>query len=78
MTLERKDDSFSIELHDDGPAFDPTAAPSSGARVGDADAPGGWGLTLVRRTVDDLSYRREAGRNILRLTKRLVSASGAD
>jgi len=77
VMLERTDDSFIVQLHDDGAAFDPAAAPPSDPQGRD-DVPGGWGLTLVRRNVDDLSYRREAGRNILRLTKRLVSASGGD
>ena len=39
----------------------------------DDDRPaGGWGIQLVRRYMDEIHYRREAGENVLRLTKRLV------
>ena len=33
--------------------------------------PGGWGIQLVRRYTDEMRYTREAGENVLRLTKRL-------
>jgi sigma-B regulation protein RsbU (phosphoserine phosphatase) len=75
VAFEHTGDSFVIELCDDGPEFDPTAAISPKPQAEDADQPGGWGIELVRRNVDDIRYRREAGRNTLRLTKRLVSAS---
>jgi len=75
VAFERTGDSFVIELCDDGPEFDPTAATSLKSQAEDDDLPGGWGIELVRRNVDDIRYRREAGRNTLRLTKRLVSAS---
>ena len=75
VAFERTGDSFVIELCDDGPEFDPTAATSLKSQAEDDDLPGGWGLELVRRNVDSIHYRREAGRNILRLIKRLVSAS---
>jgi anti-sigma regulatory factor (Ser/Thr protein kinase) len=58
-------------LRDDGPAFDPTAAPRK-ARAEDDDLPGGLGIELVRRNMDDIQYRREGGRNILHLVKRLT------
>jgi len=73
--FERTDDSFIIELRDEGPEFDQTATSPSRLEADDDDAPGGWGIALVRRNVDDIHYRREAGRNTLRLTKRLVPAS---
>jgi len=74
VAFERTGGSFVIELCDDGPEFDPTAT-SLKSQAEDDDLPGGWGLELVRRNVDSIHYRREAGRNILRLIKRLVSAS---
>jgi len=75
VCFERADDSFVIELCDDGPEFDPTAAQSFKPEPENDDALGGWGIELVRRNVDDIRYRRASGRNTLRLTKRLVSAS---
>ena len=80
VVLERTRDAFVIELRDGGPEFDPTAtAPlTRRAEDEDTDLPGGWGLELVRRNIDEISYRREAGTNVLRLTRRLVSAPGGD
>ena len=67
-------DAFVIELRDDGPEFDPTGVAMLDPEPGD-ETVGGWGLELVRRNVDDISYRREGGTNVLRLTRRLVSAT---
>ncbi len=69
VRLERAADTFLIELRDDGPEFDPTRAAAK--PEADADAPGGWGIRLVRRYVDEIRYAREGGENILRLTKRV-------
>src|SRR5262245_43314878 len=44
VALERTADSFIIEVRDDGPAFDPTAAVPREPQVGDDDVGGGWGL----------------------------------
>src|SRR5262249_22078126 len=77
VTIEQTGATFVIELRDAGPEFDPTTA----ARVphaSDDDAPGGWGIELVRRYIDEMRYRREAGENVLRLIKRLPSLPAAD
>jgi len=71
VVIERIGDLFIIELRDDGPAFDPTAAAPRKPRAEDDDLPGGWGIELVRRYMDEIRYRREAGGNILRLAKRV-------
>jgi len=76
--IESTDDTFAIELRDRGPEFDPTAAAERKSQADDDDRPGGWGLQLVRRQMDEIRYRREAGENILRLTKRLVPAAGVE
>ncbi len=76
VAFERTGNSFIIEVCDDGPGFDPTSASPFRPPAEDDDVPGGWGIELVRRNTDDIRYRREAGRNRLRLTKRLVPASG--
>ena len=72
VEFDRKGDEFLIELRDDGPAFDPTAAPPRKPQADDDDLPGGWGIELVRRQVDEISYQRDGNENVLRLTKRLV------
>lgn len=78
VVLECTSDSFVIELRDDGPAFDPTAAEPLKRQAADDDVHGGWGIELVRRNVDDIRYRREADWNVLRLTRRLESPSGGE
>jgi serine/threonine-protein kinase RsbW len=77
VTLEQTPGSFVIELRDRGPAFDPTAAAERKSQAEDDDLPGGWGVELVRRNMDEIRYRREGEENILRLSKRLASATGA-
>ena len=77
MLLERSGDSFLLELRDDGPAFDPTRAAPKKPQAEDDDLPGGWGIELVRRQMDEVTYRREGERNVLRLRKQLVSATPA-
>ena len=70
-SFERANDSFIIELRDRGPGFDITAAPERPPQADADDLLGGWGIQLVRRNMDNISYRRESGENILRLAKRL-------
>jgi anti-sigma regulatory factor (Ser/Thr protein kinase) len=75
VVIEHTGSAVTLELRDHGPEFDPTqvrvAAPATAT---DDQLPGGWGVQLVRRYMDEIRYRREAGENILRLTKRLVPA----
>ena len=62
-----------VEIEDDGRPFDPTVAPPP-----DLAAPlqqrraGGLGIHLVRSLVDDVTYRRDAGKNIVTLVKKLL------
>lgn len=77
VSVERSGDAFAIELRDAGPAFDPTAAaPRRAAQSDDDDLPGGWGIELVRRYMDEIRYAREGGENVLRLIKRIPPSAG--
>ena len=76
VVIEHTSDRFVIELRDRGPEFDPTAAPERKPQADADDLPGGWGIQLVRRNMDEIHYRREGGENILRLTKRLATVAG--
>ncbi|MGE3309333.1 MAG: ATP-binding protein [Limisphaerales bacterium] len=76
VVAESSSDSFVIELRDRGPAFDPTAV-ATRVRAEEHDLPGGWGIELVRRHIDEIRYRREDGENILRLIKRLSTDNGS-
>jgi serine/threonine-protein kinase RsbW len=78
VAFDRAGDALVIELRDRGPEFDPTRAAERKPQAEDDDLPGGWGIQLVRRHMDDIRYRREAGENVLRLTKRLPRAPGTD
>jgi anti-sigma regulatory factor (Ser/Thr protein kinase) len=71
VLLDHNRDDFIIELRDRGPAFDPTETVARKPQADDDDLPGGWGIYLVRRYTDEIRYKREAGENVLRLTKRL-------
>jgi anti-sigma regulatory factor (Ser/Thr protein kinase) len=75
--LERTPGSFLIELRDNGPEFDPTKAQEkkkiSTNGECDDDPPGGWGIGLVRRYVDEIRYQRDSGINVLRLVRHFSS-----
>jgi anti-anti-sigma factor len=77
VAFEHTGSAVIIELRDRGPAFDPTAAAERKPQADDDDLPGGWGLHLVRRYMDEIRYQREAGVNVLRLAKRLAPETGA-
>ncbi len=70
VKIEDMGASVTIELRDHGPEFDPTRVLE---RVPDANEedrePGGWGIQLVRRYMDEITYRREGDENVLRLAK---------
>jgi anti-sigma regulatory factor (Ser/Thr protein kinase) len=75
VTLEHTGRTMVIELRDRGPEFDPTKAPIPDKEIGGEDRPpGGWGIELVRRYMDEIRYAREAGENVLSLTMRLAQA----
>ena len=65
---------------DVAPPFDPFAEvhdPAAEARLEDRRV-GGLGVFLVRQFVDELDYRREDGRNHLRLRKRVGARAASD
>ena len=78
VAIHHDHDTFVIELRDRGPEFDPTITAQRRPQADDDDLPGGWGIQLVRRYMDEIRYRRDAGENILRLTKRLMSGAAED
>lgn len=64
---------LTVRVVDDGREFDPltdTPAPDLDADLEDR-AVGGLGVFLVRKIMDEVSYRREDGLNHLTLTKNL-------
>ena len=64
--------AITVELRDQGPEFDPTKLDPPAAPSLDEDRPpGGWGIQLVRKYMDNIVYRREGEENVLRLTRKL-------
>lgn len=71
------DNFLSLEIRDDGLPFDPTTVPPPelGAELADRKI-GGLGMHFVRSVADEISYRRDRGWNILRLTKNTRANDG--
>lgn len=64
---------LTITLSDDGDPFDPVAATAPDLDLGTEDRPiGGLGIHFVRTFMEEMHYRRHAGRNELTLRKRLA------
>jgi serine/threonine-protein kinase RsbW len=70
VTAGVRDGRVTVEVVDDGVAFDPTAAaaPDTSLDVEDRDV-GGLGVHLVRKLMDEVAYRREGERNRLRFSR---------
>ncbi len=67
-----RDDSIEFIISDSGKAFDPTATPDADITLGVEERQiGGLGIFLVRQIMDSVSYKRENGRNILSMTKKI-------
>ena len=73
LLLRLQGDTLTVEIADDGRAFDPlqAAEPDRGASLQDR-ARGGLGIYLVRKMMDSVAYRRQDGRNVVTLTKRVA------
>lgn len=75
------DVGFALYLEDDGVPFDPTA-PRAGRDGDGSDVPledravGGWGLAVVRGSVDEVTYWREDSKNKLIVRKGLDLGGG--
>lgn len=66
VTLRGRAGRFDARVRDRGPAFDPTTAPmpnSAGPRES------GYGLMLVRRTMDKVTWQRRGEENVVRLER---------
>lgn len=68
IVLAQRGPDLLVDIIDNGVAFDPTQqeAPPLADSLDDADI-GGHGLRLMRHYLQDIQYRREEGRNHLRL-----------
>ena len=64
--------SLAMTIEDDGPEFNPLTvpAPDLGAPLAERRV-GGHGVSLVRQTMDTVTYQRVSGRNRLTMTRRI-------
>ena len=73
LHLSQQNDLLSMEISDNGIAFDPLTAPPPDLESDlDDRSIGGLGVHLVRELMDNVSYRYKDGRNHLLVTKTLI------
>ena len=61
-----------IEVEDDGRPFNPLEHPAPDLAASLDERPvGGLGIHMIRKSLDGLEYRREQGRNVLVMVKRI-------
>ncbi len=74
VRLRRAPEGVSVEVEDDGKPFDPRQAPPPDLSLPLERRPiGGLGIHLIRNLMDEVSYARVGGRNVLKMVKRLSS-----
>jgi serine/threonine-protein kinase RsbW len=77
LTLSVSGGAIVAEVSDDGRAFDPLEVPPPDLDADLESRPiGGLGVHFIKTLMDDVTYRREGGRNILTMRKRFA-AEGA-
>lgn len=70
LNMAQKDGTFSMEIADNGIAFDPLQLPAPDLNAEIDDRPiGGLGIFLVRELMDSVTYRRDGDWNRLMVTK---------
>jgi serine/threonine-protein kinase RsbW len=63
-----------VEIEDDAGPFNPLNAPTVDTAVPLEEKPlGGLGILLIRKSVDELEYRRAGDRNVLVMRNRLTA-----
>ena len=74
VSVSIEKDRLKIMIEDDGFPFDPTRHLTlHRTKRKDVDGPmGGWGIGLIRKLTDEITYERLPGKNILCLVKKKV------
>ena len=72
VTAELIQSELILTIEDSGIAFDPTQVSEADTSLSAEERPiGGLGIFLVRQLMDSVDYRREEGKNLLTLKKRV-------
>jgi sigma-B regulation protein RsbU (phosphoserine phosphatase) len=71
VRISARRNDVTLEIIDNGAPFDPRTAPDP-PPAEQRQRPGGLGIHMVRKLVDELSYRRTDGRNHTTLTKKCI------
>ena len=72
VRLALEQDVLTAQVEDDGRAFNPLEAPAPDIAASIDERPiGGLGIHLVRSLMNSVEYRREDGRNVLTMKKKL-------
>ena len=72
VRLALEEGVLAMQVEDDGRAFNPLEAPAPDVNATIEERPiGGLGIHLVRSIVDSVEYRRDDGRNVFIMKKRL-------
>lgn len=73
LRVRLEKDMLTVEFEDSGRPFDPLSVPEPELEAALEDRPvGGLGIHIVRRLMEDMSYRRHDNRNVLTLTRHLT------
>ncbi len=72
VKYEPQESTLRFELTDSGKPFDPTTAKDADISLGVEERPvGGLGIFLIKKCMDEVTYKRENGMNRLMMTKKI-------
>jgi anti-sigma regulatory factor (Ser/Thr protein kinase) len=76
IRMETDAEWLRVQVEDNGKPYDPLATPPVDTSIPLEEKPiGGLGVHLMRQVMDELSFAREAGKNVIRMGKRLGAAA---
>lgn len=72
------DTGMAVEIRDRGPEFNPVVVEMEPDEENPPPEGGGYGIMIAKIVMDDLDYQREAGWNVLRMSKAAEPPRTAD